>query len=461
MVEWQAEIEPFFEKVVSKIPAGFKASVVPMLRKAAEERCADRNSPYISKDDIMVGMFDIVPEAFKPQVIEDLTSVGIDPQRWIDLKEIKDRYKLSWDKMERAFHPGNIHFAMYVTDRCNMKCMHCGALNEDNPIREELSTEDWKKIMDNLEAGLRAKGQHATFVWFGGEPTCREDITELIKYAGDKGYYQALITNGVLFDEKFAKHCSENGMSHVFTSFESADPEKNDRIRGFKNSLEYAKKSIKNCLKYGLFSCVSTTVMHLNVDELQDIKDLALKWGAQPYFRAIVRQRNAAKNWDNIGLTQEDYKKLYHFKYDYVIEKIRNGKAGELPAYEIFEMVPFMECPLNDTEMTALEWGVGCQACRTLMGIDINGDIFPCGYPSELILGNALEDKFIDVIESKIYKDIRDRKNRKGKCGSCHHLEMCGGGCRVHAECETGDYFESFSYCWHQTDHEHTIESKE
>jgi MoaA/NifB/PqqE/SkfB family radical SAM enzyme len=54
-----------------------------------------------------------------------------------------------------------------------------------------------------------------------------------------------------------------------------------------------------------------------------------------------------------------------------------------------------------------------------------------------------------------VFRDVRDRKIRNGKCGSCHHLPMCGGGCRVQAECETGDYLGSFSYCWHRNDHRH------
>ncbi|MCK4816543.1 SPASM domain-containing protein, partial [bacterium] len=114
-------------------------------------------------------------------------------------------------------------------------------------------------------------------------------------------------------------------------------------------------------------------------------------------------------------------------------------------------MVPFMEQPLNDKELTALEWGVGCQACRTISGIDINGDVFPCDYPSKLTIGNVLTESFEDIMNSQLFKDIRDRK-RTGKCASCHHLKLCGGGCRVHAECETGDFFASFSYCWHEMD---------
>ena len=435
------------------MPEGIRPSVEPEMIEAAERGCLDRNGSYVNEADVITGLFDIIPEAFKAMLVEDLTSLGVDVERYIELKEIKDRIKLSWDKIEKAFHPGNVHFAMYLTDRCNMKCLHCAA--DDQVARPELLKEEWCQIIENLETGLRKHGRHGCYIWFGGEPTLREDIGAIMKFCKDKGYFHAIITNGVKFDEEFAKMCKENDMSHVFVSFESADPKKNDEIRRFPNSLEYAERAIKNCLKYGLFVCTSITVMKQNINELDKLKAISEKWGAQTFFRAVVKQNRAAEYWDEIGLSQEEYKKLYDFKYRHAIETIRQGEAGILPIYEIYEMTPFMECPKDDKEMSSIEWGVGCLACRTMMGVGVDGTIYPCGYPTNTILGNALKDKFEDVLNSQLYKDIRDRKRRNGKCASCHHLHYCGGGCRVHAENETGDIFGSFSYCWHENDHEH------
>ena len=451
-MDWEPEVHELFEKLVALVPETFRAMVKPMLFETAEKKCIERNAGLVNEADLITALFDITPEPFKAESINNLKSLNVDVQRYVELKEIREQYKQSWDKFGKAFHPGNKHFAMYITDRCNQKCLHCAADSHKN--RPELSTEQWYQIIENLESSMRKHGGRGVYIWFGGEPTCREDIRDIIKYCGDHGYHQAIITNGILFDDDFAKFCADNGMSHVFISFDSADPEKNDKIRGVKGSLEHAKKAVENGLKYGLFMCASTTVMKQNIDELKELKELAEEWGAAPYFRAVVRQKKAAENWDEIGLSQDDYKKLYDFKYKEVIETIRKGKAGTLPIYAIFEMVPFMEKPLNDQELTALEWGVGCQACRVFNGVDVNGDIFPCGYPSELILGNALTDSFADIMDSQIYKDIRNKK-RTGKCASCHHLDLCGGGCRVQTECETGDFFGSFAYCWHENDHSH------
>ena len=456
-MDWEPEVFELFNKLIATVPETFRTMVKPMLKETAEKKCLERNAAYVNEADLITALFDITPEPFKAESIANLQALGVDVERYIELKEIKDQYKLSWEKFGKAFHPGNKHIAMYVTDKCNQKCLHCAA--DSNSQRPDLNTDEWVQIIENLETSLRNQGRRGVYVWFGGEPTCRKDIRDLIKYCGDHGYYQALITNGILFDEDFAKFCADNGMSHVFISFDSADPANNDKIRGVPNSLEYAKQAAKNGLKYGLFMCASTTVMKQNIDELEEIEALAEEWGVAPYFRAVVKQRNAAKNWDEIGLNQEEYKKLYDFKYKHTIEAIRKGKGATLPIYSIFEMVPFMEQPINDKELTALEWGVGCQACRIFNGVDVNGDIFPCGYPSELILGNALTDSFEDIMNSQLYKDIRDGK-REGKCASCHHIKLCRGGCRVHTECETGNFFKSFSYCWHKNDHEHVLENE-
>jgi len=126
-MDWEKKIEVLFGNIVNKIPEAIRPSVRPMLIKAAEKKCNERNGSYINKTDLITGIFDVTPEAFKPTMVEDLTSLGVNVERYIELKEIMDRIKVSWESISKAFRPGNVHFAMYLTDRCNMKCLHCAA----------------------------------------------------------------------------------------------------------------------------------------------------------------------------------------------------------------------------------------------------------------------------------------------------------------------------------------------
>ncbi|MFX1311964.1 MAG: radical SAM protein [Promethearchaeota archaeon] len=451
-MEWDKEIEALYGLIMDQTPEMFRASIKPMLREAAERTARLRNSGFVSRDDLLSALFEITPEAFKPTVVADLKKIGIEPDRYVKLSEIRKQYARTWDEIGGAFLPGVYHFTMYLTDRCNQKCIHCAAEVMEN--RPELSTAQWIQIIENVEQTLRNQGRRGCYIWFGGEPTLRKDLKDLIKYCGEKSYYQAVSTNGMLFDEELAKVCADAKMSHVFISYDSVYPERAAKIRGVPKAYEAAENAIKLALKYGHFVICTETVQKENLDEIEEIKERLESMGVIPYFRAIIKQRTAEINWDEIGLDYDEYRKFYEFKYKHVVDAIRKGEASSLNKFYTYDMVPFMECPLNDEERTALEWGVGCQACRSVSGIDINGDFFPCDYPSTLILGNVLEQPFEEIMESEMFKSIRDREI-KGKCATCHHLELCGGGCRVHAENETGDFLAPFPFCWHDDDHEH------
>ena len=59
---------------------------------------------------------------------------------------------------------------------CNQKCIHCYAAGQTNAEEKELSTDDWKKIIDKCrQVGI----PQITFT--GGEPTMREDLVEQIE----------------------------------------------------------------------------------------------------------------------------------------------------------------------------------------------------------------------------------------------------------------------------------------
>jgi len=446
-MQWENTTQKIFQDFVKQIPGTYQSMVENLLLETAQKKCFERNGGSVNEEDLVTALLDVTPEPFRSQSVSTLKELGVDIDRYIKLIDIKEQHKKTWDDVLRAFHPGNYHFTMYLTDRCNQHCLHCAASMKKH--RAELSTDQWYHIIENIETTLHKQNRHGVYIWFGGEPLMRSDIRDIIKYCGDKGYYQAIATNGIRFDDEFAKFCADNNMSHVFISLDSIIAERADQIRGANGAYHHAINAIKNAKKYGLFVLVTATVMKQNLDELEELKAMIESMGAMPYFRAVIKQRSASDNWDKIGLNADDYRAFYDFKFKHTIEAIRDGRAGTIPTFTMYDMVPFMELPQNDEERTAIEWGVGCQACRTISGIDVNGDMFPCDYPSELKLGNLLEKDFSEIMESQTFKEIRNRK-RVGKCANCEHLELCGGGCRVHAENETGNFFESFSYCWHQ-----------
>jgi radical SAM protein with 4Fe4S-binding SPASM domain len=57
------------------------------------------------------------------------------------------------------------------------------------------------------------------------------------------------------------------------------------------------------------------------------------------------------------------------------------------------------------------------------------------------------ETPFREIWEnSQIFKDLRNFKAYKGKCGECEYINVCGG-CRARADAVLEDYLEEEPFC--------------
>jgi len=94
-------------------------------------------------------------------------------------------------------------------------------------VDRELTTSEWQQVLDKTwQAGI----PHVTFT--GGEPTLREDLIDLIKYAEHKGQVTGLLSDGLsLLDAEFLHDILLSGLDHILfvltpqqpTSWEALD----------------------------------------------------------------------------------------------------------------------------------------------------------------------------------------------------------------------------------------------
>ena len=88
----------------------------------------------------------------------------------------------------------------------------------------------------------------------------------------------------------------------------------------------------------------------------------------------------------------------------------------------------------------------GCIAGQVICLIDVDGNVLPCSYFPKPA-GNIKEQSFKDIWEnSYLFKELRNFKKYKGKCGSCEFIAVCGG-CRARAYAMSGDYLEEEPFC--------------
>ena len=88
----------------------------------------------------------------------------------------------------------------------------------------------------------------------------------------------------------------------------------------------------------------------------------------------------------------------------------------------------------------------GCLAGTGVCFISHEGEVFPCGY-LPAIAGDLRREKFADIwTNAKVFNELRDTDNLKGKCGCCEFRNVCMG-CRARAFAATGDYLDPEPFC--------------
>ena len=138
-----------------------------------------------------------------------------------------------------------------MTQRCNLKCVHCYAHALEENGSDPISTEQAKVIIDDL-----AQFGAPVMLFSGGEPLVRRDLPELAKYATSKGMRAVISTNGTLIDRKMAKVLKDVGLSYVGVSLDGGE-DVHDAFRGVKGSYRKALEGLDYCREEGIKSRIT------------------------------------------------------------------------------------------------------------------------------------------------------------------------------------------------------------
>ena len=142
---------------------------------------------------------------------------------------------------------------------------HPGPISSST-AKSELSTEEWKKVLDRCwELNI----PHIIFT--GGEPTLRNDLLDLIAYSESIGQITGLNTNARrLSDKGFVEDLVKAGLDHVQITLESHDEVVHDKMVGAKGAYKQTVRGIQNVLDSSLFVMTNTTMLRENVDTIPE-----------------------------------------------------------------------------------------------------------------------------------------------------------------------------------------------
>ena len=289
--------------------------------------------------------------------------------------------------------------------QCNQNCLYCYAAGQVQSEEAELSTEEWKKIIDKCREVCIPQ---VTFT--GGEPTMRDDLPELIAYAG--WFVTRLNTNGVKLTKEYCRALFDASLDSVQITFYSHDENIHNRLVGAP-MYERTVEGIKNALEAGLNLSVNTPVCILNRDYAETLRFLHDLGVTYVTCSGIITTGNGALSGPaDLMLSKEEITAVLKEAVDY--------------AYSNGMEISFTSPGWIDEEFFA-ENGLAtptCGACLSNMAITPGGNVVPCqSWLTDGNLGNFLNDSWEKIWNSG---KCRNRRYYSGMMTSTCPLQIGG-----------------------------------
>ena len=336
--------------------------------------------------------------------------------------------------------------AWEITRRCNLRCVHCRSSSElEVKAHPDFTIEEAFRIIDDIAGYAKP-----VIVLSGGEPLMRKDVFEIARYGTGKELRMCLATNGTLVTEEVCKKIKDSGIKIVSLSLDGSSEAVHDDFRNQKGAFDGTIQAANLFKQNGIEFIINSSFTKRNQEEIPKVYNLAKELGATAWYMFMIVPTGRGEEIMNELISKEDYEDILEWHYQ--MEKEEKNllvRPTCAPHYYRIVLQKAKEEGLK-FERRTLKFSTGgskgCIAGQLIALIDVDGNVLPCSYFPKPA-GNILEQSFKDIWEnSELFKELRDFKKYKGKCGSCEYITVCGG-CRARAYALHGDYLAEEPFC--------------
>ncbi len=328
-----------------------------------------------------------------------------------------------------------------VTQACDLACVHCRASAQPDRNPLELSTEEGKKLIDEISS-LKIP----VFVLTGGDPLKRPDLFELIEYARRVGVRVSLTPSATpLLTRDVVRRLKEAGLARLAVSMDGASAGTHDAFRGMSGSFARTLDAIRWANEAGLPVQINTTFSRRNIGEIDEIVQLmeSLKITLWSVFFLVPTGRGKLDELLNAEEFEQVFEKLYRLSKTASFD-LKTTEAQHYRRYVLQQRVVERKAGVTTPQAPPQAMDSIGRAPRGLndgkgfVFISHTGEVFPSGFLPKS--GGNIRRQTLSVIyrESTVFLSLRDTSMLEGKCGACEFKEICGGS-RSRAYALTGD----------------------
>ena len=330
-----------------------------------------------------------------------------------------------------------IEVDLFLTRRCNMKCVHC-SVDAGESLNSELSLEYWKYIFDQLE-----KSRLIKVIITGGEPTLFPGFPELIDYIKDKKIYKCLLTNGISLAESTVRLLKKANIV-LGISIDGADGKTHDSFRRTSGAFKKVMESFDRLNRYSVQFNILSVIHQKNFHQIEGLFQIARKYQAIGLILNVIEsvgRGKKAKKW-----------MLSHDEMDYARKEFYRLQPFFPEIHSTFnEPRQYLGKDREDNCNIAKNECISCRGGNSYMAVDTDGTVYPCPYGvfiGKMPIGNSRKQSLSEIWNSENWHMFRGGTtiDQLKACSTCPEKNRCElKSCRMRSMVQGDPYARPYN----------------
>lgn len=361
--------------------------------------------------------------------------------KWVLIKKGEDKTnipEIEDFEIEPIKFTGTRSILFNISHACNLACTYCHVGKEKDNMK--MSFEVAEKAIDSV-LELLPSNRQVTF--HGSEPLANFPlIKHAVNYANGKIRF-AMQSNGTLFNDDIISFLKKNnvGSGISLDGLRCHQDATRPYVGGY-STYDTVSKNIQKLRKDMGGLSVITVVSKNNVNDLREIaKDFERQGIYSLRFNPLFPTGGNMEDCPDVSTLTENVINIM----DEYIERLDKEKNS----LRITNSTDIIRTIFNEKKT------YNCAKCsgtsnHPLMGVDINGDIYPCDFfwgRNEYKIGNIFEMSLKEAANHpknfRVYRDI----SKVEECVDCDWTMYCGDGCPGGQVMNTGKLTGKNHYC--------------